>query len=391
MGIYADYLNQNLDGNQLVQERKRQLKRISELRDDRAILVFASALTKARAPIAIDYDDIVPISDQLSNLSGDKIDIILETPGGYAEIAEQIIEYIRGKFNDVAFIIPGVAMSAGTIMDMEGDDILMSPLSSLGPIDAQISQQGKRFSADAFLEGLNKIKEEVTNTGVLNKAYIPILQNVSPGEIQSAQNALEFSRILVTGWLSKYKFKNWHTHSTSGKSVTEDDKKKRAGEIAKQLCNHSVWKTHGRSITMKHLRDMKLKITDYTENKDLSDAIQRYFTLLKIFFDSTNIFKIYETPGSQIYRNIPIQGVPQQEIPSQDINQAEVGIQCPQCKNEIKLQANFKESIPLKPGLISMPQEDKIKCPNCKKEIDLVNLKKTIEGQVRRRIVYGHG
>lgn len=116
MGIYADYLNQNIHGNELVQERKRQLKRISELRDGRAILVFASALTKARAPIAIDYDDIVPISDQISNLTGDKIDIILETPGGYAEIAEQIVEYVRGKFKDVAFIIPGAAMSAGTIM-----------------------------------------------------------------------------------------------------------------------------------------------------------------------------------------------------------------------------------------------------------------------------------
>jgi ClpP class serine protease len=241
MGIYADYLNQNLHGNQLVQERKRQLKKISELRDGRAILVFASALTKTRAPITIDYDDIVPINDQISNLTGDKIDIILETPGGYAEIAEQIVEYIRSKFKDVAFIIPGAAMSAGTIMAMAGDDILMSPLSSLGPIDAQILQQGKRFSADAFLEGLNKIKEEVTNSGVLNKAYIPILQNVSPGEIQSAQNALEFSRALVTGWLSKYKFKNWQIHSTTGKPVTEDDKKKRASEIAKQLCNHSLW------------------------------------------------------------------------------------------------------------------------------------------------------
>jgi len=391
MGIYADYLNQNLHGNQLVQERKRQLKRISEFRDGRAILVFASALTKARAPITIDYDDIVPINDQISNLTGDKIDIILETPGGYAEIAEQIVEYIRGKFKDVAFIIPGAAMSAGTIMAMAGDDILMSPLSSLGPIDAQISQQGKRFSADAFLEGLNKIKEEVTDSGVLNKAYIPILQNVSPGEIQSAQNALEFSRALVTGWLSKYKFKNWQIHSTTGKPVTEDDKKKRASEIAKQLCNHSLWKTHGRLITPKHLRDMKLKITDYTENGDLSDAIQRYFTLLKMFFDETNIFKVYETPESQIYRNIPILGVPQQGIPAQNINQAEVGIQCPQCKNEIKLQANFEENIPVKAGLIKMPQEDKIQCPNCKKEIDLVNLKKTIEGQVRRRIIYGQG
>ena len=129
MGIYADYLNQNLDVNQLNQERKNQLARISQLRGGRAVLVFASALTKNKAPISIDYDDIVPINDQLSNLTGDKIDIILETPGGYAEYAEQIVEYIRRKFKDVAFIVPGVAMSAGTIMTMAGDDILMSPAS----------------------------------------------------------------------------------------------------------------------------------------------------------------------------------------------------------------------------------------------------------------------
>ena len=121
------------------------------------------------------------------------------------------------------------------------------------------------------------------------------------------------------------------------------------------------------------------------------DSLRYWATLLKMFFDSTNVFKVYETPESQIYRNIPIQGVPQQEIPPQNINQAEVGIQCPQCKNEIKLQANFKENIPVKAGMIKMPKEDKIQCPNCKKEIDLVDLKKTIEGQVRRRIVYGQG
>jgi len=390
MGIYADYLNQNLDGNQVAQERKKQLKRISELREGRAILVFASALTKGKAPIAIDYDDIVPINDQLSNLTGDKIDIILETPGGYAEFSEQIVEYIRKKFNDVVFIIPGAAMSAGTIMAMAGDDILMSPLSSLGPIDAQISWQGKRFSAHAFLEGLVKIKEEVEDKGVLNKAYIPILQNVSPGEIQNAQNALDFAKDLVTGWLSKYKFKNWRVHSTTGKPVTEEDREKRAAEIAGKLCNQGEWKTHGRSININDLRKMKLKITDYTESKELSEAIQRYFILLKMTFDQTNFFKIYETPDSQIYRYIPIQGIAQQQGFPQNVSQVEIGLQCPQCKTNIKLQANFKKGLPLKSGVIKMPSGNKIECPNCKKEIDLVDLKKNIEGQARRKIVYGN-
>ena len=389
MGIYADYLNQNLDGNQLTQERKKQLARVSELRG-RAVLAFTSAISKSKAPISIDYDDIVPIKDQLSNLTGDKIDIILETPGGYAEYAEQIVEYIRRKFSDVAFIIPGAAMSAGTIMAMAGDDILMSPLSSLGPIDAQIFQQGKRFSAHAFLEGLNKIKEEINDTGILNKAYIPILQNVSPGEIQSAQNALDFAKDLVTGWLSKYKFKNWKIHSSNQQPVAEKDKKKRAAEIADQLCDHGKWKTHGRSISIDDLRKMKLKITDYTESQELSDAIERYFTLLKMDFDSSTFFKIYETPKSQIYRHIPIQGIAKGNILPQNVDNAEIGIQCPNCKTKIILQANFKENIPIKAGLIKMPKEDKIECPSCKNSIDLVNLKKDIEGQLKRKIIYGN-
>jgi hypothetical protein len=30
----------------------------------------------------MDYSDLLPIEDQLSNLSGKKLDLILETPGG---------------------------------------------------------------------------------------------------------------------------------------------------------------------------------------------------------------------------------------------------------------------------------------------------------------------
>ena len=50
-----------------------------------------------------------------------------------------------------------------------------------------------------------KIKDDVLNTGKLNPAYIPILQNISPGEIQHFENAQNFSRTLVTKWLKTYK------------------------------------------------------------------------------------------------------------------------------------------------------------------------------------------
>ena len=57
------------------------------------------------------------------------------------------------------------------LLSMAGDEILMGDSSSLGPIDAQVVSNGKRFSADAFLDGLEKIKREVAETGKLNPAY----------------------------------------------------------------------------------------------------------------------------------------------------------------------------------------------------------------------------
>ena len=66
-------------------------------------------------------------------------------------------------------------------MAMSANDILMDGASALGPIDAQMSWQGKRFSADALITGLEQIKQEAAGSAGLNQAYIPILQMISPG------------------------------------------------------------------------------------------------------------------------------------------------------------------------------------------------------------------
>jgi ClpP class serine protease len=205
MGVLSDYIAQGLTFDQITAERKVQLNAISTARGHRDILVYAADMMKQGAPTGLDYSDLAPIADQLANLSGQAIDVILETPGGLAEVAEDVVRVLHDKYDEVAFIIPGWAKSAGTIMAMAGNEILMGTTSALGPIDAQQVTPGKQFSADAFLEGLEKIKAETDRTGSLNRAYIPILQGISPGEIQAAQNAMKFSRVLVGEWLAKYK------------------------------------------------------------------------------------------------------------------------------------------------------------------------------------------
>lgn len=383
MGIYAEYIDKFSKGSnwpELEKERKTQLQRISTIRG-RSVLVYASALNK-QADISISYEDRLPFQDQLSNINLPEVDIILETPGGSAEVAEDLVNMLRTKFLKVGMIIPGYSKSAGTIMAMSGDEILMEPSSALGPIDAQMIQNNKRFSAHAFLEGLKKIKEEVIEKNNLNRAYIPILQNISPADIQACENAQDFSKILVTQWLSKYKFKYWDTHS-SGAKVTSNEKEKRAEEIATTLCNHGKWLTHARSLTLKDLREMRLQVTDYSEQEELCDAIRRYYTLLMITFDITSIFKVFETPSSQIYRHL----LSEQQIQPANAKKIKIDFTCNKCGTMSKLQANFEKGIPLDKGTTPFPDDNIFICPKCSSRHDLSPLRMQIESQTKKQIV----
>jgi hypothetical protein len=385
MGIYSEYLAKNFSFDELNHERKVQLRRIKEIRGGRDIFVYASDIQNRQgSPVSIDFSDIQPFKDQISNLQGSAIDIILETPGGIGEVVEDLIKMVRAKYDDLAVIIPGTAKSAGTIFSMAGDEILMSPSSSLGPIDAQMMSNNKRFSADAFLEGLEKIKNEVALTGRLNPAYIPILQNISPGEIQNCENAQNFSKTLVRDWLYKYKFAKWSTHSSNGLEVKDNEKQERASQIAEQLCKHSEWLTHGRSIKIGDLEAMGLKINNYESQAELNDAITRYYTLLHITLESSNMYKIFETTETQIMRFSNPQ-VMDNNIKSH--KNVIVNFVCSKCNSKFDIQARLDESIPLDEKLIQFPSNNIFVCTKCGSENNLSQARIDIEAQTGKKVL----
>jgi len=392
MGYFSEYYMKRFSFGDLTTERKKWLKEIANIRQ-RDILVYASDYNKNRAPISIGYSDLMPFRDQLSFINTENIDVLLETPGGSAEAVEDMIHSIRTKFSMLGVIIPGSAKSAGTIFAMAADEILMNNDSSLGPIDAQMMMNGKYFSADAFLDGLTKIKEEVLSkksNGKLNPAYIPILQNISPGEIQSCENAQNFSRTLVTNWLKTYKFKNWDIKATSGEKVTDEHKEKRAKEIADKLCKHSDWLTHNRSIRMDDLKKMKLLITDYSKETKLSEAISRYYALLRITFDMTGIYKIFETTGSQIHQSVgqaTSPTVPIQRKVEGNATAVIIDFMCPKCGNSYKVQLNFKSNVPIEKDAIQYPKNDIFICPNCSTQTNLAPVRLNIEAQTKPEVI----
>ena len=384
MGIYADYLDKKSSGKDLTRERKKQLRRIAELRQ-RHVLVIAADVQNRLAVLS--NEDLLAIRDQLSNIDGgNAIDLILETPGGSGEAAEDIVRLIRDRFPSMGVIVPGTAKSAGTILAMAGDEILMSDESGLGPIDAQITQKGKVFSAHALLQGMDQIKQEIEETGNLNRIYIPMLQNLSPGELQHARNVQDFAVELVRNWLERYKFKDWTKHSTSGEIVTEKEKQDRANEIATALSDHSRWKTHGRSIKISDLQELGLRITNFGDNHKLADAIRRYYILLRMTFES-NIFKLFETPTSQIVRfeQVNIVGPPMPAQPK--ANQVIVDLICKKCKTVMKVQGNLGVQSSLLPGHLPFPASNKLQCPTCGVAHDLVQARQQVEAQSKKPLL----
>jgi hypothetical protein len=385
MGIFHEYLSKNLTPPQIDSERKRQLARIGQLRNS-GVITYAARIGQLpqHVDISISYEDILPFKDTLDAVTGDRVTIILETPGGFGEVGKDMVEMLHERFSYVEFLIPGTAKSTGTIMCLGGHEILMGSGSSLGPIDAQLLQDGKRYSADALIEGFKSIKEEVEKTGQLNPAYIPMLQRISPGELQAAENALEFARDVVSDWLVRYKFAQWER---SGTPVSDDEKRERAREIANNLSKQSKWFSHSRSLRIPDLQKLGLKITDFGADATLNDAVLRYQVLLRMTFEMGPLYKIYETPTTIITRRFQVPALNPDQVANlvgqvQNATSIQVGTNCPKCKHPNQFQLDFAPKQPLQPGAKRFPNASTTPCERCGEPLDLTAMRAAIEKQV---------
>lgn len=85
--------------------------------------------------------DLLTAEDVLSALAtidpNVPLDVILDTPGGHGFEGEQIARAIKSHKGRKTVFVPFFGMSAGTIIALAADEIVMSDHAALGPIDAQ--------------------------------------------------------------------------------------------------------------------------------------------------------------------------------------------------------------------------------------------------------------
>lgn len=250
------------------------------------------------ADVFVYYGSLAPVSANMfaklvedlktDVVKRDKLYVILTTLGGSAEIVERYVNILRHHYSEVNFIVPDYAYSAGTIFCMSGDSIFMDYISVLGPIDPQVPNKDNRYvAALGYLDKINEFIDKAAN-GTLTKAELIWLKELDLGEIRSFEQARDLTTDLLTKWLVKYKFKNWTQHH-DGTDVSEDDKKDRAAEIAKELSDNKKWKSHGKGISIAELHALKLKIEDYGKDEQLRSLIRDYYNAMDEYVRMKNI------------------------------------------------------------------------------------------------------
>ena len=235
-------------------------------------------------PILPGLEKIVKRSVERLGSRRDRIAIVLDTVGGIVEVVERMVTVIRHHYNEVYFLVPDRAMSAGTVFVMAGDQIFMNYFSCLGPIDPQIEKDGKFVPAMSYLNQYQRFYEKA-ESGQLNAAELILLNNLDAGELYRFEQARLLSQDLLTKWLSTYKFRDWDTHNSTGNPVTPEEKRKRAEKIARVLSDYERWRSHGRAISRDTLSSdpIHLKIERIEDSPNLSLYIDYYFTSLELY------------------------------------------------------------------------------------------------------------
>jgi len=387
-----EYIKKRLSSSVLESELLRLISEYNKLRNT-YLFVFSTAIEKPIPLVPLNQSDFYIIHDLLTGKKGtQEIDLYIETPGGSGETAEDIVRFLHNNFGKVSFVVSGEAKSAGTIIVLSGNEILMTETGSLGPIDAQMRIGRSIVSAYDYMEWVGEKRKEAEEQGVLNPFDATMVAQISPGELGGVFNALKFAEELVIDWLINYKFKNWTVTETQKKPVTEKMKRDRAEEIAKKLTDHSRWRLHGRSIKIDDLiNEIKLKITRVDSEPKLADIVYRIQTVCRLLFDSTNIFKIFATQDNKIFRQaVPVGrpiGIPKVQAP----NVVNIEQKCPKCgkvhKIYAKLDPNPKIDADFKgKGFIPFPKDAKIIC-TCGFEIELSGIRNQIEIQTGKKIL----
>lgn len=196
----------------------------------------------------VDRIDTLGFVDMLHNINrGDPIDLLLHTPGGDVDAAEKLIGLVRsatGEDGQLRVIIPDYAKSAGTLMALGANAIVMSDSSELGPIDPQVSSKDGGGS-DVVYSVLTYLNSYDAARKALREA---------PDDLTARITFEKFDPIIVR------KFQSVRDRARSFAENLLKRRGKNFSKIANELMDINKYQSHGQMIGWETASEMGLTI-----------------------------------------------------------------------------------------------------------------------------------
>lgn len=279
--------------------RRKYIKKLSSY-TKRDTIIYMTAYTTNKmsiispASVQIVGGDIHGFMSALNNLKNENLDLIIHSPGGSAEAAEQIVNYLRSKYKHIRAIVPQNAMSAATMIACACDEIIMGKHSAIGPIDPQITFPTTTgfFTAPAhsLLKEFEQAKNEIQNNPSSAPIWVSKLQTLPHGILNICDNTIKRSINLVKNWLTSYMFKD------------DEDRENKSDSIASWLGAADTHKSHGRPIPLEECVNKGLKIVKLEDDQQLQEKILSVFHSSIVTIEITNCVKFIENQnGKGIY------------------------------------------------------------------------------------------
>ena len=202
--------------------RKKLYKEIETERSTKVITFVTSDRAGMETMIAPDCIDLfVDLLDQIGPTK--KISLILHTNGGQTLAAWRFVNLILTFCDDLEVIIPSKALSAGTLISIGANRLIMSKQAALGPIDPsvnnplnpQVNHAGQMLRVPVSVENvrgyLDAAKDDlgINNQDSLTQILLGLSQQIHPlvlGEIFRSRAQIRFlAEKLITRQVSDKK------------------------------------------------------------------------------------------------------------------------------------------------------------------------------------------
>lgn len=196
-----------------------------------------------------------------------KLDLILYSTGGDVDVPIRLVTLMREYCEVLGILLPHRAHSAATLLALGGDEIVMTPLSVLGPIDPSrshpllprregaaesepISVQDMRHAMEFIRNAAGQGKEMPYTPEAMAQIFTALFDKIHPLAIGAIEQSYSLAKLVGKKCLA--------THM----DPTKEEAK--INEIVDKLCDE--YKSHSYEIGRREARTLGLKVTDAESN-----------------------------------------------------------------------------------------------------------------------------